>query len=91
MQQFVKRAQRATLAVAPAGHRHAWLKRRGSVGLFRCASCPASAVCPACLQSLDLALLVQRCVDQDIARVLLYWCPRHQVEAADRLQTSQGV
>ncbi|HEX7734467.1 MAG TPA: hypothetical protein VF458_06385 [Ktedonobacteraceae bacterium] len=91
MQQFLKRAQRATLAVAPAGHQHAWLKRRGSVGLFRCASCAASAVCPACLQSLDLALLVQRCVDQDISRVGLYWCSHHQVEVADRLQASREV
>lgn len=79
MQQFVKRAQGARRAsLVPAGHQHTWLRRRGSVGLFRCANCAASAICPECYQSIDLALLVQSCVDHRLGGLVLCWCPRHQ-------------
>ncbi len=73
MQQFVKRVQ-AVRSVVPARHEHSWLRRRGSVGLFRCSGCATSAVCPGCLGSIDVALWV----DQGVSGLVLYWCPLHR-------------
>jgi Zn ribbon nucleic-acid-binding protein len=73
MDQFTRRVQHCGRA-APACYRHAWRRRQGTVGLFRCATCAASAVCPACLHSIDVALWVK----QGVSGLLLYWCPLHQ-------------
>ncbi len=73
LERFARRMQRCEGAV-PAGHEHTWLRRQGTVGLFRCRDCVASAVCPACLHSIDVALWV----DQGVSGLLLYWCPLHQ-------------
>ncbi|HEU5379905.1 MAG TPA: hypothetical protein VFV38_31165 [Ktedonobacteraceae bacterium] len=79
MQQFTRRVQRGEKA-APAHHEHTWLRRQGTVGLFRCAHCVASAVCPACLHSIDVALWV----DQGVTGLALYWCPLHQGQSVQR-------
>jgi hypothetical protein len=78
MSPLEKRARLWAASGAAPSHAHSWLRRVDSVGLFRCASCAGSAVCPGCLNSLDVALLVQRLQAQGISAVQLYWCTRHR-------------
>ena len=57
-------------------HVHRWLRISGCVGLFHCLNdehnCPLFAVCPGCLNSLDIAIRAR-----DGSGVILYWCPLH--------------
>lgn len=57
-------------------HDHEWVRLPDSVGLFGCAemTCLCIAVCPACLNSLEVALRAR----EGIAGVTLYWCLVHR-------------
>jgi len=64
------------VALALEDHQHSWRRLPDSVGLFSCADrrCLWCAVCPGCLGSLDVALLVR----DGIEGMALYWCAVHQ-------------
>jgi hypothetical protein len=68
------------VAVASAleDHRHEWRRLPDAVGLFACRDrrCLWCAVCPGCLGSLDIAILVR----DGVVGMALYWCPVHQGE-----------
>ncbi len=57
-------------------HTHVWVYLPDSVGLFGCMdrACLCIAVCPGCLNSLDVALRVR----EGIPGVVLSWCPVHR-------------
>jgi hypothetical protein len=61
------------VAVALAEHGHEWIHDEGMIGLFHCAdpSCDGHAVCPGCLNSLDVALAAPA------AGLVVYWCVLH--------------
>ena len=61
------------VALAFDDHMHEWRRLLDSVGLFACRDrrCLWCAVCPGCLGSLDVALLVR----DGIEGIALYWCP----------------
>ena len=63
------------VALAFDDHVHQWRRLPDSVGLFACCDrrCLWCAVCPGCLGSLDVALLVR----DGIEGMALYWCPVH--------------
>ena len=54
-------------------HRHEWVWDTETVGLFFCADrgCAAHAVCPGCLNRIDVALRASA------AGLFVYWCVRH--------------
>ena len=56
-------------------HMHEWGRLPDALGLFGCrlSSCLGIAVCPGCLNSLDIALQVR----DGNSGVTLYWCPLH--------------
>jgi len=65
-------------------HEHRWERLSNMVGLFGCSdeSCVWCAVCPGCLNSLNVALRVR----EGIPGVALYWCPEHgSLEADDAI------
>ena len=65
-------SQGVLVALALEDHRHSWQRLPDSVGLFFCTDrrCLWCAVCPGCLGSLDIALLVR----DGIEGMALYWC-----------------
>ncbi len=66
-------------ASAPRPHVHRWLRVSGSVGLYHCTNgheCTDCAVCPGCLDSIDVA------VNAPYAGLVRYWCPRHASSVA---------
>ena len=69
------------VALALEDHRHSWRRLPDSVGLFSCTDrrCLWCAVCPGCLGSLDVALLVR----DGIEGMALYWCPVHAAGGED--------
>ncbi len=73
----MQQERRTGAAVAPPRpHVHRWLRMSDCVGLFHCTNghtCTVFAVCPGCLNSLDVALRAR----DGIAGVTLYWCPLH--------------
>ena len=64
------------VALALEDHWHCWRRLPDSVGLFSCRDrcCLWCAVCPGCLGSLDVALLLR----DGIEGMALYWCAAHQ-------------
>ena len=69
-------AHGVVVALALEDHRHSWQRLPNSVGLFSCRDrrCLWCAVCPGCLGSLDVALLVR----DGIEGMALYWCAVHR-------------
>jgi hypothetical protein len=50
---------------------HRWVRLPHSIGLFRCAGCAERAVCPGCLNSLNIALVAAD------AGFTVAWCKAH--------------
>ena len=69
------RGGHGSVVVASAQHDHEWARVPETVGLFRCgdATCLWYAVCPSCLNSLDVAMRARA----GILGMALYWCPLH--------------
>ena len=65
-----------SVLVASAQHEHEWGRVPETVGLFRCGddACLWYAVCPGCLNSLDVAIRARA----GIPGMALYWCPMHR-------------
>jgi hypothetical protein len=65
-------SDRVPVALAFA-HGHEWIQDAGMIGLFHCADpcCDGHAVCPGCLNSLDVAL------HASAAGLAVYWCVLH--------------
>ena len=63
----------AVVGLAFAEHGHEWIHDEGMIGLFHCAdvSCDEHAVCPGCLNSIDVAL------HASAAGLVVYWCVLH--------------
>ena len=59
--------------VSAFDHAHEWIHDEGMIGLFHCAdpSCDGHAVCPGCLNSIDVAL------HAPAAGLVVYWCVLH--------------
>lgn len=66
----------AALREGQGNHMHEWVRLPDSVGLFSCidTACLCIAVCPGCLNSLEVALRAR----EGIAGVTLYWCLVHR-------------
>jgi hypothetical protein len=73
------------LFALPPLHHHIWTRFPGSVGVFHCCdhACLWCAVCPGCLDSIEVALQVR----DALPGLVLYWCPQHsaRVEVEDAL------
>ncbi|MHB8600167.1 MAG: hypothetical protein ACYDER_25575 [Ktedonobacteraceae bacterium] len=66
-------ADGVVVGLAFAEHGHEWVRDAGMIGLFHCAdlSCDGHAVCPGCLNSIDVAL------HAPAAGLVVYWCVLH--------------
>ncbi len=63
------------ISYGPATHWHVWRRVVSSVGFFQCqnGACSCFAVCPGCLNSLQVAFQVE----QGVPGLVLFWCSDH--------------